>query len=264
MTPSSLLQHRCHDYRHLVSRWRTLAREAGLKMRAFGSLDGYPLHVLRSPSLRLHGGIYLSAGIHGDEPAATEALLAWAARRKARLAKMPLLIFPCLNPWGLVNNSRTDARGMDPNRAWETPEHPLASAVLPEIFGMRFRLALTLHEDYDAQGFYVYEPLRSLPGWGSALLAAGRKLCPVHTLNTIDRRKVTSPGLIVRKIRPAMFEKIGQPEAVHLHLHHAERTFTFETPSEFSLDVRVNTQIALIEAALELLDAQPPRVAAQL
>ncbi len=57
-------------------------------------------------------------------------------------------------------------------------------------------------------------------------------------------------GLLRRKIVPRVFEKIGFPEAVFLHMHHAERTFTFETPSEADIGRRVRAQLAMIGEAV--------------
>jgi hypothetical protein len=42
------------------------------------------------------------------------------------------------------------------------------------------------------------------------------------------------------------------PEAFVLHFHYAARTFTVETPSEYSLDDRVAAQAAVISKAVSL------------
>jgi hypothetical protein len=39
---------------------------------------------------------------------------------------------------------------------------------------------------------------------------------------------------------------MGYPEAIWLHLHHAARSLTIETPSEFALEKRVAAQVAVI------------------
>ena len=67
---------RCHDYPFLIRRWRKVARAAGLTMTPFMQASGHDLFVLTS---RYNGeAVYLSAGIHGDEPASTEGLICWA------------------------------------------------------------------------------------------------------------------------------------------------------------------------------------------
>ena len=243
---SVLHSHRAHDYSFLISRWRRVARAAGLKMQEIAQEAGYPVFSLRSKSIKATGGIYISAGIHGDETAGTEALVAWAELNLELLGKMPFLLFPCLNPWGLVKNSRVDAQGRDLNRVFHHDEACSVQALKQTIKPHRFSLALTLHEDYDGQGVYIYEIERAKPFWGEALLDAARPYLPIEGRTSIDGRKARG-GLLRRKIIPAKFLKLGYPEAVYLHLHHAERVFTIETPSEFSLDHRVAAQVAIIE-----------------
>ncbi len=238
--------HRCHDYRLLIKRWRAVALASGLPMQRFAEIDGYPLYFLKSKSLAANGGVYISAGIHGDEPAGTEALIAWAERNVKRLRALPCLIFPCLNPWGIVNNIRYDREHRDLNRLFQKDDIEMLRALKMLIKPYRFALALTLHEDFDGQGLYIYEVERAKPFWGEELLAVARPLIPIEGRTMIDGRK-SNAGVIRRKLTLKKFATMGLPEAVYLHLHHSERTFTIETPSEFALDQRVSAQVAIIE-----------------
>ena len=235
---------RSHDYGHLARRWRKVARAAGLQMNVFSQVSGYEVFVLVSPQL-CPGGIYLSAGIHGDETAGTEGLLRWAESNPGILRKLPCVIFPCLNPWGLVNNSRMDANGRDLNRTFQHDHVPHIQALKAFIKPHRFSLALSLHEDYDGQGLYLYELERRTPFWGEDLVEIARPLMAIEGRTMIDNRRASKAGLLRRKINAKKLQAI--PEAVYLHLHHAERTFTFETPSEFALEDRVRVQVALID-----------------
>jgi hypothetical protein len=54
------------------------------------------------------------------------------------------------------------------------------SAVKKIVTPFQFRLALMLHEDYDAEGFYLYEIKRKLPFWGEALLAAASRVIAIE------------------------------------------------------------------------------------
>ena len=238
---------RCHDYKNLIRRWRKAARAAGLKMAAFAQADGYEVFMITSRQSP-EGGIYLSAGIHGDEPAATEGLIGWAEANPEFLRNRPCLLFPCLNPWGLVNNSRNDEQGRDLNRTFQHDHVPHIQALKAFIKPHRFRLAINLHEDYDGQGLYLYELERCSPFWGEDLVEIARPLIPIEGRTTIDNRRTSKAGLLRRKID---IEKLlAIPEAIYLHLHHAERTFTFETPSEFALEQRVRVQMALIDECI--------------
>ena len=237
--------HRSHDYRHLVARWRAVALKAGLKLRPLAQDDGFDLFYVETPPLAGNAGLYLSAGIHGDEPAAPEALLRWAEKNVARLAKMPLLIFPCLNPWGLRNNVRTDSRGCDLNRMFHLDTHPVVKAVRKITRPHRFKIALAMHEDYDAQGIYLYEVARGRLGFGDALLLSAERILPRDPRRAIDT-SIAKNGLIRRRILPAKFAEMGYPEAIWLHLFHSENTFTVETPSEAALELRVRAHMAVI------------------
>jgi predicted deacylase len=63
-----------HDYPLLISRWQALARTLGLAAQAYATVDAYELFYVRSPAWQPEGGLYLSAGLHGDEVGAVEGL----------------------------------------------------------------------------------------------------------------------------------------------------------------------------------------------
>ena len=242
---------RPHDYRHLVERWRALARRAGVRMRKLARTDGCDVFVLQTAALKSEGGIYISAGIHGDEPAASQGLLAWAEANAARLRDLPLLLFPCLNPWGLTHNTRVDSNGDDLNRMFHREDVPVIGAIRKLIAGHRFALALQLHEDYDGEGFYLYEVQRTPPYWGEKLLAAAARHIAIEPRGRIDGR-LARGGLVRRRVDQRRFGRVGYPEAIWLHLHHSERTFTIESPSEFALERRIRAHVAVIDAAVRL------------
>jgi len=248
--PRSLRHDRAHDYPHLIRRWRALARRAGLKMAKYVNAAGYDLYFLESPkATQAAPAVYLSAGIHGDEVAATEGLLLWAEKNVSVLRALHVLIFPCLNPWGLAGNSRMDAEGRDLNRGYNRTDVPQISAQMKLMAGRRFDLGLTLHEDYDAQGLYIYEVPSRPRYWAEAMVKAAAKNIPADLRRKIEGRSARG-GVVRRAIKPDLMP--DWPEAFVLHFHHAARTFTVETPSEFSLDDRVAAQVAMITMAVAL------------
>ncbi|MHA3773720.1 M14 family metallopeptidase [Verrucomicrobiota bacterium sgz303538] len=246
LNDAALLVHRSHDYRFLIQRWRIVAQRCGAKLQRWGTVGELPLYYLRTPALPRNGGLYISAGIHGDEAGATEGLITWAEREGERLRELPLLLFPCLNPWGLVNNSRYDQNGIDLNRSFHRDELPVISGWKHVVAPYRFDVALNLHEDYDGQGLYLYEIQRERPYWGEELIDAVRPIIPIEQRTKVDGRK-SKAGLIRRRLNIRWCEEVGYPEAIWLHLHHSARTFTIESPSEFALMHRVAAQVAIIE-----------------
>jgi hypothetical protein len=243
--------HRAHDYRFLIARWRSVARAAGTPLRTLARAGQHAVHYLQTKALSQSGGIYISAGIHGDEPAATEALIEWAEKNVRDLRRMPLLLLPCMNPWGLTKNSRLNEEGLDLNRLFHRDDQPVIHAVKKLVAPYQFTAALMLHEDYDGQGFYLYEVERVKPFWGEALLAAARRHIAIEGRDRIDGRKATR-GIHRRRIDSRRFARIGYPEAIWFHLHHAARSLTIESPSEFSLEARVRAQVAVIEEFVRL------------
>ena len=242
--------HRAHDYRHLVDRWKAVTKQAGLRLQRLAKVSKYDLHFLRTPALGAKGGVYISAGIHGDEPASTEALIAWAEENTALLKDLPLLLFPCLNPWGLVRNCRTAESGDDLNRSFHRDDIPMITAIKEVIGSHHFAVSLMLHEDYDGQGLYLYEVQRKTPFWGEALVKAASAVIPIEGRVQVDGRRAVA-GVIRRKIDLQRFARVGYPEAVWLHQFHSERTFTIETPSEFALQQRVEAHLAIIRECVQ-------------
>ena len=241
--------HRVHDYRFLSKRWLQLGRKAGLHGLVYNTADEFELLCFKSPALQSSGGIYLSAGIHGDEPAATEGLYQWAELHSSILREIPVMIFPCLNPWGLVHNRRTDSENRDLNRCYHLDDIPQITAQKELLRDYRFRIAMCLHEDYDAQGVYLYEVRQKRSTLGRELLAAAGYYVPIDARRTIEGRRAEQ-GWIARKINLKKFPFIA--EAIYLAFNHSERTITAETPSEYELGPRIQAHIAMIQRAIEL------------
>ena len=241
---------RAHDYRWLIKRWRALARREGWRMRKFAEADGFPVYVIES-SARSGPSLYLSAGIHGDEPAATEALITWCERRARVLRKCEALIFPCLNPWGLQHNSRNDGHGRDLNRGYHRSDVPVIEAQKAILRERSFDAAVMLHEDFDAHGVYLYEIPGARPVWGEKLLAAAAKFVPREPRSRVEGRRCRG-GLIRTRVTPETLPE--HPEAFFLRFGHTMRSLTFETPSEFSMTGRVRAQAAVLDEVLRLLE----------
>jgi hypothetical protein len=242
---------RCHDPAWLAKRWRAIAPKAGLSVSSFAKAHGHSIlqAVTKNPA-KSKPWIYFSAGIHGDEPASTEALLAWIERNTALARSLNLRIFPCLNPWGLENNCRLDADGRDLNRCYRNPSHPPVAAHSRLAQKNHYELALVLHEDFDAQGVYVYETSPLKPYLGERLIAAMSRHIPSDPRRRIDSSRAKG-GVIRRKVTPDLIH--DWPEAFLLLFHCAERVFTIETPSEFHIEARVDAHIAAIDAAIASL-----------
>lgn len=149
-------------YDDLVREWRAL-RPLGVRVREIACVGAPRTLLIAELGDATAPTVAISAGVHGDEPAAPWALLS-VVRDGLLDTRFAYRIWPCLNPSGYMAGTRANADGHDVNRSFSrggtTPE---ARAVLTANRDRRFVLALDMHEDFEASGCYVYEPLR--PGF---------------------------------------------------------------------------------------------------
>ena len=239
-----------HNYPYLMKRWRTVAKKAGLKFSKIGEASSYPCYEVFSPTLSKSGGIYLSAGIHGDETGAVLGLLQWAEENIDTLSSLPLLIYPCINPWGVENNLRYDSRGLDLNRVWDdATTSPIIARIMKRIRTHEFRISICLHEDYDAHGIYLYgvgacAENRKL---AEEILSSGEKIIPRDRRRKIDGRKCSNGMIFPRPNKPPAE---GMPEALFLYNNCGRVNFTLETPSELDIQTRAAAHVQMIGSAL--------------
>lgn len=250
--------HAVHDPANIHRRTIALGRLLGWRRVILLRIRNDPVEALCSP--RPHPGkgrkpqVFLSAGIHGDEPAGVEALLAFFEQNPHWIQEFTFTIVPLLNPWGLRHNSRLNEQGVDLNRSFQRDDLPLVRE-LCSLYARRgpFDLALLLHEDYDACGVYLYETGPSgEAGFGEEILARVSPWCPIDSRDRIEGRRHRN-GILARPLRKKWLEKLGLPEAAYLHFHGCKRVFTIETPSEYDVGLRVKAHQEAIEAALRLL-----------
>ncbi len=246
---------RAHDYGYLIRRWRSVALRRGLRLVPYASASGFELFyaATRRP-MAGRPWFYLSAGIHGDEAAATEACLEWVTSTTFLPDDINIMVFPCLNPWGLVNNRRTDEEGRDLNRTYHNDAVPQTAAHKAALAGRRFDLSVALHEDYDADGVYIYEARGPKPYLAEELLAAAARHLPIDTRRTIEGRS-SRAGIVRRTFKPDSMPE--HPEAFVLFFHHTNRTLTIETPSESHIDARVAAHTAMLDRVVQLGLALP-------
>jgi len=240
------------DIRAVLRDLKSAARQHGWSSELFyktGDLELFALH-RASPSLRTpHSAlrIYLSTGIHGDEPAGP-----LAALRLIRENRWPedaeIFLVPCLNPDGFVLNTRGNADGIDLNRDYRHLESGEITAHVRWLERQPgFDLTLCLHEDWESHGFYVYElnPDGHAP-LGEKLVAAVARVCPIDLSPVIEGREANG-GVI----RPSLDSAVRPqwPEAFWLLQNKTRRSCTLEAPSDFPVSVRVDALVTAVNAA---------------
>jgi predicted deacylase len=197
--------------------------------------------------------LYISAGIHGDEPAGPLAVLN-LLEAHVWPAGVEVWLCPCLNPTGFALNARENRNGIDLNRQYLKPE---AEEIRGHVAWLeqqpRFDTSLCLHEDWEAHGFYVYE-LSSNPNVSYAADIVDRvaAVCPIDRSPTIEGREAHE-GII----RPTvdLNSRPQWPEAFYLISHKTTISCTLEAPSDFPLSARVAALVAGVKAVLDRLAA---------
>ena len=193
---------------------------------------------------------YLSAGIHGDEPAgplAARALLDEGFFEDGRR----WVVCPALNPTGLAQGTRENATGCDLNRDYlrlgcaETQVHVkwLETQPAPIQF-------FSLHEDWESHGFYFYEINlgTDMPQRARQILQAVEPWFEPEPSSQIDDHEVRAPGWIYHSAEADFPDH--WPEAIYMAKRGCARSFTYETPSSMALEDRVAAHVAAVQAGM--------------
>lgn len=237
-----------------VSEWlhalETLAGTGDFRIARWGASGDLPLLGLARPGKGRAPRIYLSAGIHGDEPAGPLAV--------QRLLQDDLLsrdaswtICPLLNPHAWIAGSRETRDGVDMNRDYRQPRSPEVAAHRRWIDSTAPNdLFLSLHEDWEAAGFYLYEINTStFPPLGREILHRVKEVMPIERVSCIDQHDVCEPGYIVHAPEPD--EPFNWPEAIYHIKRYPHLSYTFETPSSLALEPRIQAHVTAVTAAVE-------------
>jgi len=104
--------------------------------------------------------VFLSGGIHGNEPAGAETLAEFIellARDPSKYGNISFEMVPIINPWAWSHDVRFNRDGRDVNRdfaALTTQEAKILAGYLQQN---RYDIMIDHHEDPDAKGFYLYQ-----------------------------------------------------------------------------------------------------------
>jgi predicted deacylase len=236
------------DVRKLLADLDTVAHEQGWTKHVFHKNPEFefPAYVRKgAPSAPK---VFISAGIHGDEPAPPLAALE-LMKMKDLDENLNIWMCPCLNPSGLLRGTRENEKGVDLNRDYREPQTDEVRAHIAWLESVpAFDLTLSLHEDWESEGFYILMPEKVLHA--EKIIDAVKKVFPIDQRSVIEgfaaHNGMVSPVARVSEIKQ-------WPEAFYLAVYKKGEHYTLETSSDFPLHARVTALVEGSRAACETL-----------
>jgi hypothetical protein len=255
-----------NSYAGLAGAWRDLRAPTGLRLREIACVGAPRTLLLGELGDPRRPVVSVCAGVHGDEPAGAWSLLS-LVRDGLLDPRFSYRLWPCTNPTGFDAGTRASAEGLDVNRSFgRGGNSPEAKAILTANRDRRFALAIDLHEDHEAEGFYLYETV----GTGSssrfaapvtaAVEAAGfriQRFSPDFELGPpgSESAQTRSPGaVVVDALREAPFFGPDLPLGIVMVRRAASRALTFETPRCRPPEERLAMHRVAVTQALARLD----------
>jgi murein peptide amidase A len=252
-------------YEDLVREWASLRASRGVDVRALACAGAE--RELLVVDIQGAGGpaVALCCGVHGDEPAAPWALLS-IVRDGLLDARFSYRVWPCTNPTGYELGTRENAGGRDINRSFSsgglTPE---ALTIMLYNEGARFDLSLDLHEDFEAGGFYCYEPVvdGEAPFGAPVVQAMDDAGLAVHDLDhgfdlgypeEAHHLRSLERGRVLPDVAGELAHFDGLPYSMYLlGTGTAKRTMTLESPRSLRWVDRIATHRIAVVAAMNAL-----------
>lgn len=255
------------SYSEMVERMLRLVREAkGVEAHLLGTVranpERYPFWMLSTPDGPGKKRVCLSGGIHGDEPAGVESILAaieMIRNKPDLLDRFHFTLFPCINPFGYEHHTRENRSRIDLNRQYARKRPPAEVRLLRKVVdGKSFDLDIEFHEDIDTPGFYMYEVFRD------PRRAVGRKVIqrvarkyPINLQTEIEGAPADG-GLISPDVSSGFFKrrfarKRQWPQALYFYMNGTSQVITSETPVHLEMQERVEIHLIVLKTALERL-----------
>ena len=243
------------DVADYLSEFSVLAEQFGFSRQVLAEVDGHeiPAFVRQAEGA---ARVYVSSGMHGDEPAGPLALCE-LLKEGLFTVEVEWMLCPLMNPTGVAMGSRENKQGVDLNRDYlrrssaEVAGHVrwLEKQPVPDVF-------LSLHEDWESTGFYLYEIQKcEFSSVADAILKAAANEIGPEPSSLIDDHAVREPGWIFHKPEADFPE--DWPEAIYMANMGTQVSYTFETPSSLELNKRINChKLALNKAVEEFLNTR--------
>lgn len=255
------------SYSEMIERMlRSVKETKGIEAHLLGTVrstpDRYPFWMVSTPEGPGKKKICLSGGIHGDEPAGVETILAvieMIRKKPEWLDRLHFIIFPCINPSGYERHTRHNRARIDLNRHYVRKRPAAEVRLVKEVVdGKVFDLDVEFHEDIDTPGFYMYEVFRDpAHAIGRKIIQRVAKKYPINLQNEIEGAPADG-GLISPDVSSSFFKrrfarKRQWPQALYFYMNGTSHVITSETPVHLKMQERVEIHLIVLKTALEKL-----------
>jgi hypothetical protein len=244
------------DLEALFAGLRHWAPRRGLAVDSLGEVGGYPLLLLAPASPGPGPSLLFGAGFHGEEVAGPWGCLSFLETAPAEFfERVNLSFLPLANPTGFRAGRRHNDWGENANLGFCPASRDLQpgpsreGAALLSHLPRLMRLArdgfVSLHEDPGLDRFYLFtfERLDAPGPFTRALHAAGRQFFEPHPGGPLDDY-VVQDGVVFRACDGTFEDRL-----FHEGLDRAACT---ETPGQLDLARRVEANVAIVRATVEL------------
>ncbi len=234
--------------------------------------SSYPLYCIRYTSTETDAPlIYISAGIHGDEPAGVDCAIqlielltndTYTNYSNFPFDEYNWLISPCDNPYGYERNIRENPEGHDLNRMFSTPNRIPETAFIAESLlktqsqqnykntgnAAPIELSLDLHEDIDSNGFYLWERrMSTCVNIGDTVVQTVEGICPINKVTMVEEH-LNKNGVIT------LLDNVttkGWTRGRYLIEKINARCLILETPTHLDLQTRIKVHMMAIQTAVK-------------
>jgi len=190
--------------------------------------------------------VFLSGGIHGNEPGGVETLARFIeslARNPALYGNVSFEIVPLTNPWGWAHDVRYDRDGIDINRDLAPQRSQEARIIAGYLKENRYDLMIDDHEDPSASGYYMYQYAMPWQDMSRKVIAAVRAggLPIEQNVNMVILK--TDDGLIDAPMWGLWYmratNQIGVPN--YSRLYNSDNVYTVETATRLDYEARLTS-----------------------
>ena len=248
-----------NDLNLLMTRLSVAASKQNYLIKSLGTVNEYPILVLIPRHFSIAPNILISAGFHGNEVAPCWSILRILESSKVLLKECNVSFLPCVNPTGFKEDTRNNIFDENPNRGFITNDVKLPKKekipsaegkLILDKFKYISKLArdgfLTMHEDRERNGFYLYSTKKKQEEIEQKLLNVGALYFGTYEKELIDKpnKKAIVNNGIARDVSDGSLEDYLEHTGVPICI-------TTETSSKQELYKRIWVNMSLIKTFIE-------------